>query len=77
MCLPLAHTQTADSSIYATYVPTILQLLMWLIKLYIAQNAVALVDLKQLHNMLQRDIRLNPSCKFGTNNPPQVYHLVT
>ena len=82
MCLLLAHTQTADSSIYATYVPTILQLLMWLTKLYIAQNAAALAHLnlahlKEPHSLLQMDIRLNPSCKFGTNNhPPQLYHTV-
>ena len=41
MHLPLSHTQIVDFSIYATYVPTILQLLMWLTKLYIAQNATS------------------------------------
>ena len=68
MRLPLAHTKTADSNIYATYVPTILQLLMWLTKLYIAQNTATSMHLK--HILLQMDIRLDPSCKFGTNYPP-------
>ena len=52
----------------ATYVPMIMQLLMWLTKLCIAQNTMVSVYLWQLQHLHQRDISQNLSYKFGTSN---------